>query len=332
MRILRLLPLVCAFLCSASPGNDTAWKTLIEQAENLIQEGRYEEARTISDRTLQAAKEIEPSGFRVAVTLNQIGLLHSYLGDYSKSEKAYLHGIRLLEDCACESLHLSRLLDNLASLYLSADTRHAQVEKLRRRALDLCITELGPQHPDVGILLSNLGATAMAQHRFSEAEDFYQQAITLLESRSGSYAANFANVLANRAVLSFRLRRYSETLADLTRAVEIYENTLGARHQELVRPLINLARLHLQLDQAASAEHPLRRAMLIAETTFGPQHPIHTEALSTYAVVLRKTGRKRESRETEKRIHAIRGMNPQHTANMTVHIGDLIGSQKSILK
>jgi Tetratricopeptide repeat len=78
------------------------------------------------------------------------------------------------------------VLDNLASLYKAADTRHTQVERLRRRALDLCISELGPEHPDAGILLSNPGATAVARRRYAEAETLYQRALTLLEALIGS--------------------------------------------------------------------------------------------------------------------------------------------------
>ena len=332
MGLLRLLISGCALLCAASPSDETIWKELLAQAENLKQEGRYEEARRISGQALRTAEQIDHSGLRVAVTLNQIGLLHSYSVDYSQAEKAYLHGIRLFENCACESLRLSRLLDDLASLYLAANTHRAQVERLRRRALDLRISELGPEHPDVGILLSNLGATAMIRRRFPEAQTLYQRALTILEAHPGPYAANIAGVLANRAVLSFYFGRFPDALNDLTRAVAMYEKALGVCHPELVRPLINLAGMYLGLDRAALAEAPLRRAMSIAATTFGPEHPILAEALSTYAIALRKTGKKRESREAEKRVQAIHAMNPHRTASMTVHISDLLDSRDSSQK
>jgi hypothetical protein len=88
--------------------------------------------------------------------------------------------------------------------------------------------------------------------------------------------------------------------------------------------------MYIELDRAALAEEPLRRAISIAVTAFVPEHPILAEGLSTYSVALRKTGRKRESRETEKRAQAIRATNPD-SANMTVHLADLLDSRGSSL-
>jgi tetratricopeptide (TPR) repeat protein len=106
-RLLGLLAWGCALPCVASPSDDTPWRGLLAQAESLIQEGRYQEARRMSGEALRLAEKIEQSGPRVAVTLNQIGVLHSYLGNYSHAENAYLRGIRLLENGACEPLALS---------------------------------------------------------------------------------------------------------------------------------------------------------------------------------------------------------------------------------
>jgi hypothetical protein len=60
------------------------------------------------------------------------------------------------------------------------------------------------------------------------------------------------------------------------------------------------------LDAAATAPDPLRRAVEIAEVSLGPQHPTSGEALATYSIALRKSGRKKEARQMDVRAKAIR--------------------------
>lgn len=232
-------------------------------SRNLIQEGRYEEARRISGQALRTAEQIEHSGLRVAVTLNQIGLLHSYLGDYSQAEKAYLHGIRLFENCACESL-LFVPITRRSRVALSSrehpwrTSRAASSPGARFAHFGTWVGAPRCRHPAI-----ESGRNCYDPAPFSGSADTLPESAHDFGSSSGFLRCNIAGVLANRAVLSFHFGRFPDALNDLTRAVAMYEKALGVRHPKLVRPLINLASMYLGLDRAALAEAPLGRAMSI---------------------------------------------------------------------
>ena len=326
--LLAILWCLPAVRVAAAAGSENGWSELLTQTENLTTAGRYDDAVRLATQALNEAEHLQAGGRQVAITLNHIGLLHTFTGQYSQARKAYLRGIRLLEDCACDNLVLSRLLDNLASLYVYTHTHERQAESLRRRAVVLGMSTLGPDHPDIGTLLSNFAATLVSRGRFSEAPALYEQALRLFEQSPGPYATSIGSVLTNRAVLAVRNGKASDAVPDLHRAIETYEKAVGEHHPDLLRPLVNLARVYLMLNLPALAAGPICRATCIAETALGRNHPLVGEVLGTYAVVLKKTGKKRESREMERRAQAIYTENPRSRPNTTVDLSDLLRPEK----
>jgi tetratricopeptide (TPR) repeat protein len=169
----------------------------------------------------------------------------------------------------------------------------------------------------------------MSLNRFSEAPALYDRALRLFEQSPGLHAAGIVSALTNRAVLAVRNGKAPDAVLDLNRAIETYEKAVGQHHPDLLRPLVNLARVYVILDRPAFAAVPIRRATYIAETALGRNHPILGEILATYAVVLKKTGKRRESREMERRSQAIYAEYPRNRPNTTVHISDLLRPERS---
>ena len=59
--------------------------------------------------------------------------------------------------------------------------RHGEAEVLYRRALAIKHTVLGPDHPELAILLNNLAVLATAREDKAQARLLYRRAIALLE-------------------------------------------------------------------------------------------------------------------------------------------------------
>lgn len=85
-----------------------------------------------------------------------------------------------IEQVHLEILASARLL-NQTGLYLYNRARYAEAESLLQRALAICEQQLGPNHPNTAISLSNLGELYRAQGKYEQAEPLLQRALTTCE-------------------------------------------------------------------------------------------------------------------------------------------------------
>ena len=176
------------------------WATLLVNVMDLREQGHYEAAYDVALNALGEAERSGSEDFRVGVTLNQVGLLCNSLGRQSAAEAAYLRAIRIFEHHLEQRLVLAEVLHNLSSLYLGYGARLSQAERLMRRSLEIGITVLGPDHPDVGAMLANLAsACAMLRHD-SEARALFERALVILEKSAASHRPNLASVVSNLGI------------------------------------------------------------------------------------------------------------------------------------
>ncbi|MCW5976789.1 MAG: tetratricopeptide repeat protein [Bryobacteraceae bacterium] len=322
--ILTLHALVLAPFCRAGGLDPSEWERLLMETQRLSARGEYEEARAAAGRALAEAEKFGSGDPRVAATLSQIGYLCHVFGEYSEAEKAYLRGIQILDHRADQRRTLSELLDNLASLYTEFGSQYEKADRLRRRALEIGLAELGQDHPEVAILLSNLATTCMARRRFDEAKPLLLRALALLETNRAAYKSNAAGVLGNLAVLTASTNHLEESADYARRGLALDEQTLGPIHPRLSRPLLNLARLQMLLGRPASAGPLAARALALAEAAYGEEHPLVSEILFTYAAALKETGRKKEARGFERRARDIAARHPDRViAGASVHLSAL---------
>jgi tetratricopeptide (TPR) repeat protein len=305
---------------------DNLWRSLATKAQDLRIDGRFTESHQLARQALREAERFGPTDIRIAVTLNEIGLDYFYQGRYREAESAYLRGIRLAERDGGHRLELVALLANMALLRREDGSRYAEAERLLRRALELAESQLGPDHPGLLSPVTDLAAVCVDRRHYSQAQDLLGRAFLLVGKNPDPHIAAAESALNNLGgILFYKMQRYSEAISYLNRAIASHEQRLRPNHPNLIYPLLNLARVHLGLHAAHAAEPLVLRALAIAESEFGPDHPLTAEALSTYAKVLRKTGRKKEASAAEHRAAAIAALYPGRggLANSIVDISDL---------
>lgn len=307
-------------IAGADPVRDIASLSL--KANELMRAGRYQEAHSFAIRAERAAALLGATDPLYADTLNQTGLLNSYLGQYAEAERCYRHAISIVENDLKQRPLLIVLLQNLSSVYMYHGARYAQAERNLLRALQLSNAVMPPDSAEVGVLLGNLGAAQMLLRRDAEARGAFDRALAILQDGPEQYRTNAASALMNIGFLEFRRGDAAEGIRFFHRSIELYQKALGPTHPELLRPLINLGRAYLHVESWAMAEKAFRRAAEIAEA-LPSGHPIWREFLGPYAVALRKNGKKADSREVENRAKALRELNPD-TGRMTISFPDLV--------
>ncbi|MDR3377873.1 MAG: tetratricopeptide repeat protein [Verrucomicrobiae bacterium] len=189
---------------------------------------------------------------------------------------------------------------------LLANTAHfALAEPLYRKSLQLAERNLGPDHPTVVALLSNLALLLKATNRLVEAEQLVCRALDIDEKSFGPDHPKVAIRLNNLAQLLKATNRLAEAEPHMRRALAIDEKSLGPDHPKVATDLNNLAQLLKDTNRLAEAEPLMRRALAIGEKSLGPDHPDVAIDLNNLALLLHDTGRSVEAETLAERAARI---------------------------
>ena len=120
--------------CSASLAEDDDPNALNQQVNQLIEQGKYQEAIPIAERAVEVAKRARgPEHPETADALNNLGLLFKKIGDYAKAEPLYQEALRIRQKVlGSEHPDTASSLNNLAVLY-QAMREYAKAEPLSRK-------------------------------------------------------------------------------------------------------------------------------------------------------------------------------------------------------
>src|SRR5882724_6793631 len=236
----------------------------LDQAQHRpAAEPLFQRALAIEERTLG------PNAPELANTLNSLGTLNGYRGDFAQAERLLGRALRIRE-AALGPQHpdVAVTLNNLA-IVKAYQGKPAEAEPLfkrglaiREEALPIWEKTLGPEHPRVALIVGNLAGTCAALGRYGEAEALYK------------------------------------------RAVALREKTLRPEHPDLAFSLSGLGSLYLERQRYAEAEPLLRRALAIEEKALKPGQPDRQRALADYVKLLRATGREAQAAELEQQAKA----------------------------
>jgi esterase/lipase superfamily enzyme/Tfp pilus assembly protein PilF len=191
---------------------------------------------------------------------------------------------------------------------------YAEAERNAERAVRLAEGKFGPDHPNVGVALNNLGQLYRAEGRYSEAEPFFKRALAITEKALGPDHPNVGAALTNLGQLYRAEGRYDEAQLLFKRALAIDEKALGPDHPNVGATLNDLATLYHDQGRYAEAEPLYKRALAITEKALGPDHPTVGATLNNLATLYQGQGRYAEAEPLFKRALAIdeKALGPDH--------------------
>jgi tetratricopeptide (TPR) repeat protein len=241
-------------------------------------------------------------------------------GDVKGAERYALQSVATLEAGGPEyDMALARPLRVLAETYL-AERRFAKAKEVLARLENL--PEISPRDR-----AAQAGAHALIdtnEGRWQDAERHYHAAIRAWEEADEGDAISVVPELTNLALLYLNQRRLVEAAPLLERARQITDTSKESTDEQRLTVMTNLAVLYSKQQRWPAAAEQLRRAMEIAETGTGGS--IATRRLyETYALVLRRSGQKREAKALQARADAL--LLPD-TSSMTVDIGEAAGRRR----
>ncbi len=204
--------------------------------------------------------------------------------------------------------------------------KYSEAEPLFRRALEIRQKTLGPEHPGVAAVLSNLGLLYNNQGQYAKAEPPYQQALTILEKALGPEHPAVATSLDNLAGLYQDQGQYARAEPLFQRALAIREKPLGPEHLGVALSLNNLAALYQLQGQFLRAESLYQRSQAITEKVLGMEHPAVAKSLNNLAALYQDQGQYARAEPLYQRSLAIKEkvLGPDHP-DVAISLDNLAG-------
>jgi tetratricopeptide (TPR) repeat protein len=187
--------------------------------------------------------------------------------------------------------------------------------RLYERVLTIRERILGPDHPEVGMLLGNLANLIAARgDPDGAALDVYRRSLKILEEGLGAEHPVVANAFNNYGAALVERGKFDQALPLHRRALAIREAALGPNHAEVAGSLANLALIHVERHDFAGAEALGERVLAIREAVYPPDHPDIADALTNQANVRLRQGALDDALALEQRALGIRERNqsPEH--------------------
>jgi Tfp pilus assembly protein PilF len=144
--------------------------------------------------------------------------------------------------------------------------KHAEAERLCRRALAIFERAYRPGHLEIAVACNNLGAIADARHRTDKARAFYRRALRIKLRVLGPAHPDVAITWNNLAVITGKLGRHAEARTLYARALAVLARVYGPRHRLTRECRANLA----HASRSARARVPRRRAVRHATSSPRP--------------------------------------------------------------
>jgi CHAT domain-containing protein/Flp pilus assembly protein TadD len=285
----------------AQPSRTEKAKVVDDEFLTLKEEGNFQDAvRLAQERVTESEKEFGPDHFQTAIWLNQLGQLHSHLGDYDQAEQAYLRSLDIKQKAKRPSnLAIAVSLLNLGDLYVIKGD-YARAEPLLQRARELREKALGVNHPDVAPCLASLGRLKMFTGDYGAAEALNQRALAMSEHALGPDHLRVAACLDNLSEIRKYLGDLPEAEALARRALAIREKAPRPDTPLLARNLSNLALISVMMGKYVQAESFYKRALDVYARSVGVQHPAAAQAMSNLAGLYTTMGNYQRSEQLQR--------------------------------
>jgi serine/threonine protein kinase len=171
-----------------------------------------------------------------------------------------------------------------------------------QRALAIKEKHLGPDDPDVGVELGNIGDAYMRMGDYAAARPLIERSLRIFQAIYGPDHFVTAVALGNLGELFWRMGDPIKAKPLVEHAVAINERT---NDYQLPACLQTLAGIERDLGQPAEAEKLLRRALALRMAAAGADSADVVETLKEYAAFLQSMGRSAEAQALETRVRLI---------------------------
>lgn len=232
---------------------------------------RIDEAVEVLQEAAEIRRELGDEE-AVASTLNQLGMMLSYRGEYEEAE-------RLLREALDTKVRLYGEIDASVAVTMSNlgltlkwSGNAAAAEPLYRRALEIRAETVGKDSPDYCVSLDNLGVLLGQRGEYEESERCFLEALETRRRVLGESHPDVALNLNNLATL-YRVQGRLDKAEPIYREVlALNEEIHGPEHRHVATNLTNLGSVLVTREEYDEAVEMFERALAIRRASLGEEH------------------------------------------------------------
>ena len=269
----------------AQSGDDRAAELLglVDQARDLQQSGRTEEALALAERAETIARGCEfPRRLEPAQTLNRLGMIFFETGYTRTALPLYAQALAIAERLAP---HDDDLLASLHNNLGQAEARLGRLEQAQTH-LESSVairTQATPGSLALGFALDNLGSVHGSRGHLEQAEALHRQALAIFEQARGPIDTHVATALGNLSNVYRQRRDFQRAEACRLRALDTHERLLGLASPETLLDVAALADVHREQGDEARADTLMNLLLSIGGASPARAHRSLAEMLRALA-------------------------------------------------
>jgi CHAT domain-containing protein/tetratricopeptide (TPR) repeat protein len=260
--------------------------------------GDYARARPIYEQALSLSEhELGRRSPLLAANLSGYASLLYSTGDFSGARAYDERALDLAQKTGGRDCVAAAQIGNNLGNVMMATGDYERAGRQLDHSLVILEKQLGPEHPDVGGVLTNLAFLAELRGQ-PDARALYERALAVKEKVLGPEHPSLAPLLTSLARMDAAEGRMADSLLLIERALEVREKALGPDHPDVAGSLVALADAQWASGHREEAQKLCQRAATIQERALGEQHP----ALA--AILLRLSLFLADGHETRRAIEA----------------------------
>jgi tetratricopeptide (TPR) repeat protein len=226
----------------------------------------YARVLRIRDELIEAEKEVGKAivinrrvygsnGLPLAASLNELGCVRLYQGDFGGAYKAAERGLAILKKSRVigEDPNTSRLLDVKGRALLGLN-KLGPANTALSQAVKIDLRQVGANHPKYATHRANLATVQELQKNLTAAEAGYLEAVRVYETVLGRLGhPNLIDAYANLGTLKIKTGDFAMAKDHLCKALGLNEQLRGPSHTLVGNDHSNLGHLYYRMgDQAAA--------------------------------------------------------------------------------
>ncbi|MET0648816.1 MAG: tetratricopeptide repeat protein, partial [Pyrinomonadaceae bacterium] len=258
------------------PEHPDTTQSMAALAEQLVYQGKYAEAETLSREAVaiyRRARERGDVNLRwFAIALNVLGVSMSYRGDAPASEALLLEAVEVGANLSGQERGM------IATIYSNVGIQRGNQGDIEGAVnyLQKSIEEMRrlPDKPvsNIANTLSNLGSFMTIQGEYERAEALLREAQDLNRQTVGEKHLFTIMSIIYLADNYCEQGNFSQALEEINRALALQRETLKEGHIDFARSWTILGKILTRTGQFASGEEHLRRALDLRVKTLKPGH------------------------------------------------------------
>jgi len=139
-------------------------------------------------------------------------------------------------------------------------------------ALHILEEQLTPDHPDLTVIMTNLGNVYFELQRPGLSEKYHQQALQIRKNAFDADDPAIAQSTYNLAVLYEDQKKYERAAIFYQRAISLWSASMGPTHPYVGSALSNLSGIYNIQGKHQKATNILQRMLALKKSVFGAQH------------------------------------------------------------